>query len=197
MIGKRGKKANKATGTVVKIEADRLGRSFINVPVELAAYARSPKLIVKVVGHTAILLRKPVRSRELMKLNIERWKASRHLRNVRSQIIAELTAFFNGRDDVDFAAVFDYVAKIGVGLGSQVDVVVVGNVSWLKLNAQLRALARSIGYLVHLKVFGPGDEMTPWEGSDGSMHDLQSSPFIPVKDTFCTHARRQLNEQRE
>jgi len=77
MIAKSARKLNRGKQAVVTLEVDRLGRLFIRVPPELA-FEKLASFKVKFIGRRAILLKKPVRGRDVMKINVERWKSMRH-----------------------------------------------------------------------------------------------------------------------
>jgi hypothetical protein len=62
------------------IQKDRLGRLFFKVP----RHFRAPKgasFLVKTLGTSAIFLSKhrPIRSQQIMRLNLDRWKMQRGL----------------------------------------------------------------------------------------------------------------------
>lgn len=76
MVSKLARELNKGKQASVTIKVDRLGRLFIRMPLELA-FKKLASFKVKFIGHQAILLERPVRGRDVMKLNVERWKSIR------------------------------------------------------------------------------------------------------------------------
>jgi predicted nucleotidyltransferase len=102
---------------------------------------------------------------------------------MREDIFAGLRVFFESQPAVEAAAIFGSFARGEERPDAEIDILVAGDLSWLKLNVQLRPLARAIGHPIYLNVFNR-DNLTSWERSDGEMHSIESSPFIPLKGTL-------------
>lgn len=77
MIARSARKLSRGKRAIVTVEVDRLGRLFVRVPQELA-FKKVARFKVKLIGRQAILLKRPVRERDVKKINVDRWKSMRH-----------------------------------------------------------------------------------------------------------------------
>ena len=69
-----------------------------------------------------------------------------------SDTVRSLQAFFETRDDVQLALIFGSIARGTQETASDIDLLVLGRASELKLNAQLKPLGRELGRAIHATV---------------------------------------------
>lgn len=82
------------------------------------------------------------------------------------------------------AVVFGSVARGEAGAGSDVDVLVLGHASELKVNAALKPAGRSLGRAVHATAFTIGNFMEQVRGGESFARDIVQGPRIALVGSF-------------
>lgn len=96
----------------------------------------------------------------------------------------ELRALFAPMEKVTSAAIFGSVASNAEGATSDVDILVLGDISELKLNALLRPMARTYEREFNASVFRPERFAELLAQGDEFACEVMAKPLVPLKGEF-------------
>jgi predicted nucleotidyltransferase len=101
-----------------------------------------------------------------------------------SQLVRALREFFSQVDGVDVALVFGSMARGAAGASSDLDLLVLGSVSELKLNAALKPLGRTLGRAIHATVNTVADFKEQLRGGEGFALGVAQGPRVALIGDF-------------
>lgn len=97
-----------------------------------------------------------------------------------SRLVQTLREALAGIDGVAVALVFGSVARGDAGAGSDVDLLVLGDVSELKLNAALKPAGRALGRAVHATAFTIESFKNQLRGGESFAQEIVQGPRIAL-----------------
>ena len=97
-----------------------------------------------------------------------------------SQLVRTLQNFFDTREGVEVALIFGSVAKGAEGAASDLDLLVLGSVSELQLNAALKPLGRALGRPMHATVSTVEEFKTQLRAGEGFAQGLVQGARIAI-----------------
>jgi len=98
-----------------------------------------------------------------------------------SKLVADLTAFFAWQTGVEVAAIFGSVASGTDTAASDIDVIVIGDVSELRLNADLAPLGRKYGHKINAGVWTAGEIGWLLVEGDVVIRSILGGNIVPLK----------------
>lgn len=98
-----------------------------------------------------------------------------------NSLTSKLRELFAPMEKLESAAIFGSVARNAEDATSDVDILVIGDISELKLNAMLRPLARAYGREFNASVFRPERFAELLAEGDEFACELMANPLLPLK----------------
>jgi predicted nucleotidyltransferase len=97
-----------------------------------------------------------------------------------SDLVTEVRETLSGIDGVEAAAIFGSFARNKENASSDIDILVLGDVSELNTNAALKPLARKYGREFNASVFLPSEFHALVEQQDSFATGVMANPLLPV-----------------
>lgn len=105
-----------------------------------------------------------------------------------SEMTNDLKSFFLNEHEVDVAFVFGSVAKAKEIADSDVDILVIGDISELKLNAKLKSFERKYNRPFNASVYSQAEFKRPFDNNDSFIIRICEDEKIMIKgDVPCHH----------
>ena len=102
------------------------------------------------------------------------------------ELVQRLKDYFAEQPDVESALIFGSYAREATSADSDVDILVVGDASELKVNAQLKPLGREFGRPMNVSVFELDDFMARLRSGDSFVTRICEEPSIQLKgESLC------------